>query len=388
MTTALEQAQAFLVKASTMAREAVRDAVQGLSDDVRHLYWELRKASFFAPENANLDCRREHLLPSGKYKLVTTPFSTTNGGWNYTQGLVYTIGSDKPIAEVQRNYSSFPYLFIEDHPNGHDFLVCGADYQGQTVIDLDTGKRRDFLPKEAKQGAGFCWADYSFDPEYSLLTVDGCIWACPYEYRLYDFSDPLSGWPEVEADHMMYASGRPPSIEADGTVKAYELESDDDEDDDDEKERVVSAIQTFKREGLKLTRIDEWVSEAEKQRRLNREEATRKWDAWVAEFKAADPLYLTYSKLVKNPVLSPEDYESYGVTHENWCPDFKTQETRWCRRIVRKKDKLTVELEWGAKTGPVKLVICRDGKHVEDKFFDHSVEGMQAAFEYAGGLCG
>jgi hypothetical protein len=386
MTTALEQAQAFLVKASTMAREAVRDAVKGLSDEVRHLYWELRKASFFAPENANLDCRQEHLSPGGKYKLVTTPFSTTNGGWNYTQGLVYTIGSDKPIAEVQRNYSSFPFLFIEGHPNGHDFLVCGADYQGQTVIELDTGKRLDFLPKEAEDGVGFCWSDYEFNPEHLLLIVDGCIWACPYEYRLYDFSDPMSGWPEIEADHMMYASGRLPSIEADGTVKSYELESDEDE--DEAKERVVSSIQTFKRDGLKLTRIDEWVSEAEKQSRLDRKESERKWNAWVAEFKSTDPLYLTYSNLVKDPKLSPEDYESHGITHESWCPDFKTQETRWCRRIVQQKDKLTVDLEWGAKTGPVKLVIYQDGKHSENKFFDHSVERMQAAFEHARGLCG
>src|SRR6185312_13000866 len=93
----------------------------------------------------------------------------------------------------------FVFSFVEDHPNGHPYLVTGADYQGQTVIELDTGRRRDFIPDAAKDGVGFCWTDHRFDPSTQLLIVEGCIWAAPFEYRFYDFSDPMEkGWPELE----------------------------------------------------------------------------------------------------------------------------------------------------------------------------------------------
>jgi hypothetical protein len=49
----------------------------------------------------------------------------------------------------------------------------------------------------------------------------------------------------------------------------------------------------------------------------------------------------------------------------------------------------TFDLEWGVDTGPVKLVIYKDGKHVEDKFWmEHSVASIEAAFAYAKGLLG
>jgi len=391
MTTSMEQAKAFLEKAATMTKEALQEGLGTLTDEVKSRYWELRKAAFFTPENAKLDRRYEVLSPSGKYKLVVTPFSTTEGAWNYAQGLVYAMDSDKPIAEIQRNYGSFPHLFIEDHLNGHPYLVAGADYQGSTVIELDTGNRRDFLPEEAKKGHGFCWAAHEFNAEHSLLIVDGCFWACPYEYKIYDFSDPMRGWPELEADHTMDASDKMPTIEADGTIKAYELEyltdSDHDESDAEEearkKARAVTAIQTFRRDGNKLIRIDEWVSDAERARRDAQAEGMRKHEAWLLEFKSTDPLYLTYLEQLKDPKLSPEPSQSYGITHENWCPDFHEKETRWCRRIIWDKLKLTVDLEWGVVKGPIKIQVYRDGKHTEDKFFEHSVEAMQAAFEYA-----
>ena len=61
---------------------------------------------------------------------------------------------------------------------------------------------------------------------------------------------------------------------------------------------------------------------------------------------------------------------------------FKEQEQRWCRRIIQKND-YTVDLEWAVKTGPIKLVVFKGGKHLEDKFFPHYVEGMNEAFSYA-----
>ena len=30
-------------------------------------------------------------------------------------------------------------------------------------------------------------------PDGHTLAVDGCHWACPYEYRFFDFTDPARG---------------------------------------------------------------------------------------------------------------------------------------------------------------------------------------------------
>lgn len=142
-----------------------------------------------------------HLSPSGRYKLVVTRHTTGPGFWCYSKGRIYN-DSEVLIGEVCRNYSSFPFEFVEEHPNGHDYLVCGEDYQGQTVVELDTGKRRDYLPKAAVQGWGFCWASYTASPSKRTLSVCGCYWACPYEVWFVDFSDPMEGLPILlrEAD--------------------------------------------------------------------------------------------------------------------------------------------------------------------------------------------
>jgi len=110
---------------------------------------------FFAPKNERAGSRKVVQSPSGTYALEISRFGTKSG-WNFSQGTVRQAGIDKPIAVIRRNYGSFPYLFIERHANGRDYLVAGEDYQGQTVIELDTGKRRDSLSEGAHDGIGFC----------------------------------------------------------------------------------------------------------------------------------------------------------------------------------------------------------------------------------------
>ncbi|KYF49452.1 hypothetical protein BE08_33065 [Sorangium cellulosum] len=233
------------------------------------------RASFFTPENEQVDSRRELLSPTGKYRLVVSSFSTGEGTWDYTQGAVYRTGAADPIAVVQRNFGSFPFLFVEGHPNGHDYLVCGEDYQGQTVIELDTGRRRDHLPAEAAEGVGFCWVEMRFEPPAAMLVVEGCIWACPYEFRFFDFSDPMNGWPEIEASEMVDADRRPPTFNADGTIVCYQSASAG-QASGNEAETPIAATWTFRREGLKLVLQGAWVSEEEQARREARQEARKR----------------------------------------------------------------------------------------------------------------
>lgn len=329
---------------------------------------------------------------SGKYEFHLTYHTTGKNTWNLSKAKVYV--GDKPLTEVYRNYSSFPYLFIEDHPNGHDYLICGEDYQGQTVIELDTGRRREFLPKEAKEGFGFCWSSYEFHKATQILVVNGCYWACPYEFKFYDFADPMEkGWPLLETECSVDSDRKDPILGDDGTITTFETrwEHPEDEDNDDFDEdtapRVDAVIRKFKRENGKLTLVSEWVSEDEQKRRKEQEESKARWEAWLADFKANDPLFLAYQARVKSDTwLKPSEYESYGVTHDNWCPIFLERETRWCRRIHEKKVRgkgWTIDFEWAVKTGPVKLIIYKDGQNHETKFFHaHTAESIHAAFDH------
>ena len=133
---------------------------------------------------------QEEVSPSGKYRLVVTQHTTGKGTWNCSKGRVYA--GDTLITDVCRNYGAFPFAWIEGHgKTGHDYLVCGEDYQGQTVVNLVTGLRVDHLPKEASEGVGFCWASIHPNADGTLLAVCGCYWACPYETIIVDFSTPM-----------------------------------------------------------------------------------------------------------------------------------------------------------------------------------------------------
>ncbi len=359
----------------------------------------------------------DHLSPSGRYCLSVT----STDSWQ-SRGVIEAVPSPgtKPlfIATIDRNYGAFPFLFIEGHPDGHDYLICGEDYQGQTVIQidagLDCGKRQDVMSPGSDRGHGFCWSEYRFDVASKILVVAGCIWAAPYEYRFYDFSDPANGWPALEitgegqawddSDQAIWEDPRWPVITVDGdqtTIECFQTErADDDDEDDDSKLHPIAATTTLRRDGAKLVFVGEEVSEAEQIVRRERAEGQARFKKWMEDFRTSDPLYLIYKeRLEKLKAALPEpltasEYESHGITHDNWSPDFKKQERRWCHRIVeRKRDEkgvldnstnVVIDLEWAVETGPIKLEVYR-GKHgyPQITFFEHSPTGMHEAFDRA-----
>jgi len=162
-----------------------------------------KMASYFTAENLAGE-PKIHNSPSGKYRLVVSTYKTKEGCWNYTRGEVFD--GKKLVADVKRNYTTFQYAWAEGHPNGHSYLLCGEDYQGQTVVELDTGKRADSgATEDTTKGFGFCWAVVHPSPDKKVLAVDGCYWGGPYEVVLFDFREPLKlpypelgRWDEVE----------------------------------------------------------------------------------------------------------------------------------------------------------------------------------------------
>lgn len=322
------------------------------------------------------------LSPSGKYSLTVT---YTGAAWQ-AHGLVQKNG--ETLAEVERNHSSFPFLWIEDHPNGHDYLVCSADYQGHTVIELDTGKRIDWLPPEAEGGAGHCMTDLSFNAEHKILIVEGCMWACPYEARLYDFADPMNGWPELESDQWMELGKVPIKFHEDGSFTVSVTEFDSGQDDVEWTERTWSVVETqlFRREGNKLVLASNWVDDAEKTKREKAAADRKKWQEDWDAYKASDPMFLRMLERVTavEGFTEPTNV-GVGITYKDWCPHYEGTDGRVSLRIAQKAGPraVTMDLEWGRKEAPVLLSVYVGSEPRVQHWFEHSLNGMNLALDQA-----
>lgn len=347
--------------------ETRKELHEKLPKDLLRRYWKARKAWLCRDETSS-GGPKIHTSPSGQYRLEVTSHGTGEGTWAYTKGRVFH--GDTLVGEIVRNYSSFPFEWIEGHPNGHSYLVGGEDYQGQTVIELDTGKRRDFLPEEADRGHGFCWASYEYKPEFQVMMVEGCYWASTYEFRLYDFSDPMNGWPllEIEGteDGYIDISQKSPTIDAEGIVTVYQVRDEYDIGDyysgeafDEAKESLVwegaeddryavVATKTYRIQGKKLVFQSEWVSDFEKAYREEQEKSRLLHEAQEKEFKATDPLYLAFAEGLKDPALSPEKCTWSGVTYKGWCPGLDLNEPRRSGIIVKRQKghPYEIQLDW------------------------------------------
>ncbi len=163
-------------------------------------YLEKRKGieQFFIPENRITDLGKRVISPSGRYELETYCYSTGPKSWNYSRGIVKRLSDNKIIADVKRNYGHFWHAWVE-HANGNEYLLCGEDYQGYSVINLTEETYDVFFPESGYRGFGFCWVEVHPSPDGLVLAVDGCYWACPYEIVFFDFSNPsVLPLPEIE----------------------------------------------------------------------------------------------------------------------------------------------------------------------------------------------
>jgi len=157
--------------------------------DDRYLERRHQIEMYFTPESVVPGSNSIHTSPSGEFQIETSKYFTSPGHWNYSRGIVTRLSDGEVIADVKRNIGHFWHTWIH-HPNGADYLICGEDYQGYSVINLNLGTCQVYFPEEGYSGVGFCWTEANLSADGQVLTVEGCFWAAPYERVTFDFRDP------------------------------------------------------------------------------------------------------------------------------------------------------------------------------------------------------
>jgi hypothetical protein len=155
-------------------------------------YAEIRKSikEVFSRYSVIEGSEEEFGSPSGSYKLQVLEYGPGNEpSWHYSRGMVTRQTDGYIIADVKRNYGHFWHAWIE-HPNGNEYLLCGEDYQGYSVINLTRDSYQTYFPEGGYHGGGFCWTAVYPSPDKYVLAVDGCYWGSEYEIVFYDFRAP------------------------------------------------------------------------------------------------------------------------------------------------------------------------------------------------------
>ncbi len=135
--------------------------------------------------------KREHLSPSGKYRLIVETYKT-GGLCNYTKGTVYS--ADQWVGEIRRNFPYFPFLFFQK-ANGNELLISGRTPYSQTIINCQTGHIDDNT--DVGNHEKFCWVKIR-QLDFKTICVLGDSELGNYDYRFYDLSNPSLGWPRME----------------------------------------------------------------------------------------------------------------------------------------------------------------------------------------------
>lgn len=412
----------------------IKSAHAALSESESEEYDRLWKDWCYS--DANGKDPKEHMSPSGMFRLVITSHETSPGCWSYTKGKVYHHNAWTPIAEIRRNYSSFPFLWMEEHVDNYDYLICGEDYQGQTFVQLNTGKVVSNKSFGAEKGFGFCWSSYRLLGDGKTLLVDGCYWACPYEMKFFDVSNPMAGWPERElpadidyldpekseitvgeddtilweertymykatgerhqeidhahsrllsaahkAKHQHAASDIIAAAEAEAEAYWQKYNMDDEPEDDPENwERITDRRIKLGVEDGQFVILEDWKSDWQLEQERRQE-----------EYRAADLLrrktWQEDDALLQHLAASQKNLQTgfmYPSAVNRWDGDKNPVYFRVSVRPDAESADSTATLQWGVVEGPVVVELWVRGKGtVKKPEFPRSVTGIQAAWDAA-----
>jgi hypothetical protein len=152
-------------------------------------YQESRKGieDYFKPSNLiTEDSPVIVYSPSKKYFIIIEKYDVGDAP-PFSRGKIFNT-SNQLIADVKRNHQHFVYCWVT--LNRKEYLLCGEDYQGHTVIDLAAQTVRNYIDENALEGLGFCWQDIHPSPDGKLLVVEGSYFPGLRAVVVYDFSNP------------------------------------------------------------------------------------------------------------------------------------------------------------------------------------------------------
>src|SRR2546430_1618277 len=116
-------------------------------------YAEIRKSTedVFSRYSVIEGSEEEFASPSGLYKLQVLIYGPgKEPSWHFSRGMVTRRSDGCVIADVKRNIGHFWHIWVE-HPNGNEYLLCGEDYQGYSVINLSRELYQAYFPEEGYQ---------------------------------------------------------------------------------------------------------------------------------------------------------------------------------------------------------------------------------------------
>jgi len=300
-----------------------------------------------------VDERAEVLSPSGAYRLLIRTY-LKEPAFVYTRGTVTRVADGDEICDIKRNHFVFHHAFVTS--GGREYLICSHSYLSQSVVDLDGGIVFE-APGDHYDGGAFIWTQIFAAPGGATLAVDGCHWACPYEYRFFDFTDPARAWPAlpVDGDEVIdVVDGMAPVWLDANTFECYQVRDGD-----------VAVRTRLRRDGARMVVVERWCSPAEQARRDADAEAAAAIAAWWTEFSTSDPMYLALIAGIREHAL-PDDG---GIPAE--------------RRIVkffrRAEPRAAADLIWDVDVRLAVQLYDTDGRRGEQREFPLTVAGIVAA---------
>jgi len=296
------------------------------------------------------------LSPSGRHRLTIREYATGQNTWSFSRGTVVRVADDTVVCDLRRNYGMFHHSFVTK--DGRDFLITGRSYMSQTIVDLDRGTEYE-PPGDHFDGSAFCWVKCFLSPDGTTLAVDGCIWACPYELRFFDFTDPATGWPELRVDTLEAPSdARPPAWLDARTIDVHQHDRD----------KQPHERTRLERKGDEMVVLEHWLSEEEHARRAEAARRSAELDAWWATFRASDPMYRRLVELVRSHALPGDTLEGRPGAH------------KIVQYFRRADPKASADLQWDIDSATIRVQrYDAAGSRAQDLVFAGTLEGIEAA---------
>jgi hypothetical protein len=118
--------------------------------------------------------REKRQSPLGKYSLTLTPYVVKDRRCPFYSVVEIIRNSDgEKMGKVIRNEADFPFLFVENHIDGKDYLMCAEDYQGFTIICITDGKKWDYVAEKSKRDLALRITDFHLSPNKMSLAIEG-----------------------------------------------------------------------------------------------------------------------------------------------------------------------------------------------------------------------